>query len=221
MGKIDNTLTELGEKLEPRIEEIGNKSNGAAGEDSTSADNRIINTGNTQTGKKRGRPKKSTIQDMEWVADKPQEIEIPSNEDIPKPKRGRPSKQKKLLETKENLMQIFSVVSIFAGDIWQIDSTEAEMISKPLDSILSRYNLLEVTEKYGDGVSLVLASAAVFLPRIIFTINAKRQEKREKLERIENENKINQNERSVDDVISRPPSPPTSSVKSHINQLLG
>ena len=223
MGETEKSIIGNREEPIPRAESIAGKGNGLAGE---ATDNADTNSGsndsnNSQTGKKkRGRPKKSPAENLEWVAEKPEVVEIPISEDIPKPKRGRPAKGKKLLETKENLLQIFSIASVFAGEIWQIDEREAEMIAKPLDSILSRYNLLEKTEKYGDAVSLVLAATAVFLPRVIFTINAKREQKAEKRKEIEEiGNQKGQIVPSDKPITTRPASPPATHTKDLLYSL--
>ncbi len=102
-------------------------------------------------------------------------------EDVPKPRKKRQS-TKKMLDTKENIFQIFGVVSLFAGDVWRLEQSEAELIAKPLDSILSRYNLLDRAEKYGDTMALTIAVVAVFAPRILYTINQQREKRREKIE---------------------------------------
>ena len=223
MGETEKSIIGSREESNPRIESITGKGSGLAGE---ATDNADTNSGsndsnNSQTGKKkRGRPKKSPTENLEWVAEKPVEIEIPTTEEIPKPKRSRPAKQKKLLETKENLLQIFSIASVFAGEIWQIDEREAEMIARPLDSILSRYNLLEKTEKYGDGISLLLAATAVFLPRVILTINAKREQKAEKRKEIEGiGNQKGQITTSDKPTTTRSTPPPTTHTKDFLYSL--
>lgn len=145
---------------------------GGAGNEHDSHD-----TQSTAGKKRRGRkPKeKLAVDSLEWIADAPQEVEITvQGEGVPKPRKKRQS-QKKMLDTKENLYQIFSVASVFAGDIWKLEPDEAELIAKPLDSILSRYNILDRAEKYGDTIALTVALAAVFLPRIIYTINERKE----------------------------------------------
>lgn len=225
MAEFKKSVIGIGDETFPRVEESTGKDIGVTGEgtaDSTASSSGIHDSDNTQAGKKkRGRTKKSPSQDMEWLAEKPQEITIPiSEEEIPKPKKQRQSK-KKILETKENLQQIFSIVSVFAGVIWQIDESEAEMIAKPLDSILSRYNLLEKTEKYGDGISLILATTAVFLPRVIFTINAKREEKLKKKELMEIGKQSAETTARSESVHPRLADFPTANIKNALHSLLG
>lgn len=144
-------------------------------------DNSGAGTADTAGGKKRGRKRKEKLatDSVEWLAGEPQEVEIAVEGDVPKPRKKRQS-TKKMLDTKENIYQIFSVTSMFAGEIWKLDYTEAEMIAKPLDSILARYNLLDRMEKYGDTLALTVALVAVFVPRVIFTINEKREKRRER-----------------------------------------
>jgi len=225
MAESKKSVIGIGDETFPRVEESTGKDIGVTGEgtvDSTASSSGDHDSDNTQAGKKkRGRAKKYPSQDMEWLAEKPQEITIPiSEEEIPKPKKQRQSK-KKILETKENLQQIFSIVSVFAGVIWQIDESEAEMIAKPLDSILSRYNLLEKTEKYGDGISLILATTAVFLPRVIFTINAKREEKLKKKELMEIGKQSAETTARSESVHPRLTDFPTANVKNTLHGLLG
>jgi len=232
MAEFKKSVIGIGDETFPRVEESTGKDIGVTGKDigvtgegtadSTASSSGDHDSDNTQAGKKkRGRAKKYPSQDMEWLAEKPQEITIPiSEEEIPKPKKQRQSK-KKILETKENLQQIFSIVSVFAGVIWQIDESEAEMIAKPLDSILSRYNLLEKTEKYGDGISLILATTAVFLPRVIFTINAKREEKLKKKELMEIGKQSAETTTRSESVHPRSADFPTANIKNTLHGLLG
>ncbi len=232
MAEFKKSVIGIGDETFPRVEESTGKDIGVTGKDigvtgegtvdSTTSSSGNHDSDNTQAGKKkRGRAKKYPSQDMEWLAEKPQEIAIPvSEEEIPKPKKQRQSK-KKILETKENLQQIFSIVSVFAGAIWQIDESEAEMIARPLDSILSRYNLLERTEKYGDGISLILATTAVFLPRVIFTINAKREEKLKKKELMEIGKQSAETTTRSESVHPRSADFPTASIKNTLHGLLG
>jgi len=115
---------------------------------------------------------------MEWLTQKePQKVEIPTEPaEIPKVKKTRKTKEK-LLDTQENLVQLSSIFAAFTHEIWQLDSTEAELIAKPLDRVLARYNLLAKTEKYGDFGALAIVLLAVFTPRIIFTLNSMREKR--------------------------------------------
>ena len=152
---------------------------------------------------------------MEWLAESPQEVEITvEGEEVPKPRKKRQS-TKKMLDTKENIFQIFGVVSLFAGDVWRLEQSEAELIAKPLDSILSRYNLLDRAEKYGDTMALTIAIVAVFAPRVLYTINQQREKRREK---IEQERAISE---SVRPSASASTPAPTASTADVLKGLLG
>lgn len=161
------------------------ETHGARGGEGASAGSDSQHTRNPQSGKRgRGRPRKekSVTENLEWLAESPQEVEITvEGEEVPKPRKKRQS-TKKMLDTKENIFQIFGVVSLFAGDVWRLEQSEAELIAKPLDSILSRYNLLDRAEKYGDTMALTIAIVAVFAPRVLYTINQQREKRREKIE---------------------------------------
>jgi len=115
---------------------------------------------------------------MEWLTQKePQKVEIPTEPaEIPKVKKTRKTKEK-LLDTQENLVQLSSIFAAFTHEIWQLDAAEAELIAKPLDRVLARYNLLAKTEKYGDFGALAIALLAVFTPRLIFILNSMREKR--------------------------------------------
>lgn len=126
----------------------------------------------------RGRKKKkSTVENLEWLTEKPEEIKIvPDDEE----KKEKPKKKKtqSSLTTKDNIFQLFTLVGTFAGDIWKLSESESESLSIPIDSIMKRYKLNDKLNEYGDIVSLTITSLAIFAPRIIISINdAKRKTK--------------------------------------------
>lgn len=131
-------------------------------------------------------------------------IEIPKlNENIEKPAKRQYNKRNKNVENLnqnsntnskksgknnsddyENISTLiktgFTVVSLRAGEQWNIDDNEANSIAKPLSKILEKYNLIEKLEKVSDPVALIVATGTVVMPRLIMTLNLNKEKEGEK-----------------------------------------
>jgi hypothetical protein len=121
-------------------------------------------------------------------------VDIESLEDVPKPKkRGRPAgwrkdESKKVEEKKVEglsandvtpiLQGLFGLVSLKAGEHWNISNQEAEQVAKPLCNILVKLNLSEKVSNISDGTALVIALLTIVAPRVILTASAKKVEKK-------------------------------------------
>lgn len=221
IGNVRNGDGKLETEVSRQSPEIGRGNKRDNRDSDTGSNNNRADTGYTGADRKRKdkTDEKSVTKDLEWIAKKPELVEIPNDgEAIPKVKKERKPREskKKLLDTKENLVQIFSVVSAFAGDIWKIDEQEAEIIAKPLDSILSRYNLLAKTEKYGDIVSLSIALTAVFLPRVLYTVNNIREKRKKEYKDANTARTVTDTDRTTND---RDAEFDTSNIKNVLYEL--
>jgi len=180
MEELGKPGTEPGAGIDQQLPKAGSEIIGASGPADPGPASGGEHSDHPRVGKRGGRPKKEkpAAESMEWLAQKePEKIEIPTETtEIPKVKKTKKTKEK-LLDTQENLVQLSSVVAAFTHEIWRLDAAEAELIAKPLDRVLARYNLLAKTEKYGDFGALAIALLAVFTPRIIFTLNTVREKR--------------------------------------------
>ena len=176
----------------------------------TESDNQVTgtDTGANSSGseRKRGRPRKdntrdtannhagnSTAQkvptdgDLERIEPETVSIFLPP-EDTTKPKKKK--QKKSSITTKDNLRNVFSLISNFAGSIWELSDEECEQLAEPIDSILQRYDYLEKLSKYGDVTALLLTSLVVFTPRVMLTMEqVKSERKKKEVKNIEYEEK--------------------------------
>lgn len=176
----------------------------------TESDNQVTgtDTGANSSGseRKRGRPRKdnsrdtannhagnSTPQkvsndgDLERIEPETVSIFLPP-EDTTKPKKKK--QKKSSITTKDNLRNVFSLISNFAGSIWELSDEECEQLAEPIDSILQRYDYLEKLSKYGDVTALLLTSLVVFTPRVMLTMEqVKSERKKKEVKNIEYEEK--------------------------------
>ena len=179
MEELGKPGTEPGAGIDQQLPKAGSEIIGAGGKVDPGAASGSEHSDHPRPGKRGGRPKKEkpATESMEWITQKePQKVEIPEPAEIPKVKKTRKTKEK-LLDTQENLVQLSSIFAAFTHEIWQLDAAEAELIAKPLDRVLARYNLLAKTEKYGDFGALAIALLAVFTPRLIFILNSMREKR--------------------------------------------
>lgn len=167
MGKDDNQI-------------IDTTATAARGEDNPSTE-----TASTESGKRgRGRPRKDTVTGREETggtaeADLPRLVlvDVPpvkesEKEELPKsPKRKRKDIQFEL--KKEQVAILIKTCFDIAGsregmEIWKLSQKEAELIAEPLSSILNKNPVIgAVTNKYGDVIALIVATATVLMPRMI------------------------------------------------------
>ena len=164
----------------------GEKDRGVTGSDSASSGGK---------SRKRGRPRKNNTRDTadagriseaegKSLEDnlerlEPEIVSITENfpEEVPKVKKIR-KQRKSSITTKDNLHSVFSLVSSFAGSIWELSEEECEKLAEPLDSILSRYDFFEKFSKHGDVVSLCLTSLVIFTPRVLLSLELAKDAKR-------------------------------------------
>jgi hypothetical protein len=111
------------------------------------------------------------------------EVEIPVKAES---KRGRPkgSTQKEKKEKKLQgsdisplIQTVFSLVSLKAGEHWQLSNEEVDSLSKPLCNILDKLNLTEKVSNMSDGAGLILAVIMIIAPRVMITIAQKKEKK--------------------------------------------
>lgn len=109
----------------------------------------------------------------------PNLVEIDTGE-VKKKKR----RKKDVIVDTENftslIVGIFGVSALVGGKHWEITNEEAEMISKPLSSILQRHNLLEKSLEASDGISLLVAVGITVIPRTIISIQMRKDIKNDK-----------------------------------------
>jgi len=106
----------------------------------------------------------------------PIEIGTESSSEIAKPKRKYKKRKTKKDEEKNSsediqklLEGVFSVISLKAGQHWQLTPAESKQIADPLSNILEKHNLLEKAESMSDGVALIVACVSIVLPRILIS----------------------------------------------------
>jgi hypothetical protein len=112
------------------------------------------------------------------------EIIISDSGQATKPKRKSRSKKETGISQSEisNLIiGCFSLVSLKAGDHWNITEDEALQVSKPLESILLKMNLLDKVSNCSDGAMLAFAVASITLPRILISRSQSENKKKTKL----------------------------------------
>lgn len=64
---------------------------------------------------------------------------------------------------------MFSLVSLKAGEHWNVSQDEANTISKPLENILRKMDLLEKVSNISDGAMLVFAVSSITIPRLLIS----------------------------------------------------
>lgn len=119
--------------------------------------------------------------------------QVEDNTVIPKQKKVKKQSKKSSITTKDNLQAIFSLLSNFAGSVWELSEEECERLAEPLDSILARHDFFEKISKHSDVVALCLSSLVIFTPRVLMTIELTKDAKRRNRD---NERKEKQTEKT-------------------------
>jgi len=82
------------------------------------------------------------------------------------------------------IMGCFSLVSLKAGEHWQVTEDESLQVAKPLENILKKLDLLEKVTNASDGAMLVFACVSIALPRILITKALSEENKKSKVEQL-------------------------------------
>lgn len=100
----------------------------------------------------------------------------------PKKKRGRKPKGKenpKDTATIETMVKaVYGIAANRLGPVWNVSDEEAKSIAVPLASILARYEKLIQVSQYSDVAMLILALGAVTVPRLMVTMQERREAKK-------------------------------------------
>ena len=75
------------------------------------------------------------------------------------------------------ILGTFSLIALKGGEQWALTIDEATQISKPLNNILKKLDLLDKVSNVSDGVMLVMALGIILLPRIMITASNKKEAK--------------------------------------------
>jgi len=81
----------------------------------------------------------------------------------------------------------FGIMSTRMGDHWALTEQEAIQLATPTVAILERYGLLSKVAQSSDFIALGIAGAAIFTPRIMFTmeISKKRKEQQRYVQHVQ------------------------------------
>lgn len=119
------------------------------------------------------------------------EIELPdtikTDTEVKAPQRKTRSKKETGISQSEIASLIsgtFGLVSLKAGEHWQVSNDEALQVAKPLENILRKLDLLEKVSNASDGAMLVFAIATITLPRVLITKSIIDQNKKSVVEQM-------------------------------------
>ena len=101
-------------------------------------------------------------------------------ESVPKPRKPRKAKENpKDTATIETMVKaVYGIAANRLGPVWNITDEEAKSIAVPLASILARYEKLIMVSQYSDVAMLLMAVGGVTIPRLVVTVQARKEEKR-------------------------------------------
>lgn len=181
IGTSGNQETAHDEKR-VRIEE-GNGSGGYSGASSE--------TGNTGKKSANKRTRKSAegenkFSEVAVRLDTPDEVPVivpggnETNEQSTKKKKSTRKKKKSTVDPLQVATLITSISSIVAtriGEHWRLTDEEAHAIAEPLTNIMERHGIIEKVGEYGDYISLTSALVVTILPRVMLTMELRKQNK--------------------------------------------
>ncbi len=115
----------------------------------------------------------------------PKEITIEAGEEITDTKlktvrKPRAKKKDNNINTNDISMLLvgtFSLISMKAGEHWTISEEEANTVSRPLENILRKMDLLEKVTNVSDGAMLLFALSTITIPRVILSQEIMKQNK--------------------------------------------
>ena len=174
-GKVDSTV-EPKKRRRKTAGEGANSNPGASTAGTSTGTGTGTGTGGTETG---GKISGEGIQGVpELVVIDPEKI--PAQDNKPKKKKKKPTKKEvQLRELQQNIQVLliggFELLSKRAGSHWAISVEESEKIAEPLTRILDRMEVSEKLTAYSDYITLTAAVAITVLPRVIVSVEMKKQ----------------------------------------------
>lgn len=108
-------------------------------------------------------------------------IEPPTSAELTKPKRKRKaSAKKKDTGNAEQISALIQSVSMIAAsreglEHWAISKKEADSIAEPLNNILENTEAFNKLAEHSDAIALCVASASVFIPRVMVQIEKNKE----------------------------------------------
>lgn len=102
-----------------------------------------------------------------------------SNEQPPKKKKSTSKKKKSTVEPSQVATLITSFSSIVAtrvGEHWRLTDEEAQSIAEPLTNIMERHGVIEKVGEYADYIALTSALAVTIIPRVMLTMELRKQQ---------------------------------------------
>lgn len=163
-----------------------NETNGSASTETTSDKSAAEAAGGTAGGTPE-RIDYSEIPEVNLV-----EVEVPAagseDSDVPKPKKAKKQSKKASIIEKNNITALvsglFAIVSLRAGEDWQISQAEAESISNPLCNMLEKMDIAEKVANVSDGAVLLVALFTIIAPRMITAMSKKKLKEQEKIKQV-------------------------------------
>jgi len=116
-------------------------------------------------------------------------IENETEASIPQPKTKRKYERKATSSSSQSTVDVdgmvqgvFGLLALAVGSEWIITPNESKMLSEPLTRILNKYDLAERIGTASDGFLLLSASAMIVTPRILVTMQKKKEKQPEKID---------------------------------------